>query len=212
MDWLAPVILHLADLGPWGPVLFIALYVAASVTLAPAFVLTFAAGAVFGLWRGTALVYVGAVLGSSAVYALASPLAESRLLRWIDRDARVAAVRKAVAGEGVWVMFLLRLSPLVPYNLLNYALALSGARYRDFLVASVGMLPAIVMYVYYGKVVGDVAALAAGVAPPRGAEYYLLLGVGLVATVVAATAVTRAARRAMTESATPNSQLPTSNS
>ena len=65
-------------------------------------------------------------------------------------------------------MFLLRLSPLVPYNLLNYALALSGVAYRDYLLASVGMLPAIIMYTYYGKVVGDVAALAAGVAPPRG--------------------------------------------
>src|SRR5687767_10149769 len=194
MDWLGPFIRQLADLGRWAPVIFIAVYIVASIVLAPAFLLTFAAGAVFGLWRGTLLVYVGAVLGSSAVYALASPLARSRLLRWIDRDPRVAAVRRAVVGEGVWVMFLLRLSPLVPYNLLNYALALSGVRYRDFLMASVGMLPAIVMYVYYGKVVGDVAALAAGVAPPRGLEYYALLAVGLVATVVATTTVTKAAR------------------
>ncbi len=96
-------------------------------------------------------------------------------------------------------MFLLRLSPLVPYNLLNYALALSGVRYRDYMLASVGMLPAIVMYVYYGKVVGDVAALAAGVAPPRGPEYYVLLAVGLLATVVATTMITRAARRAIDE-------------
>jgi uncharacterized membrane protein YdjX (TVP38/TMEM64 family) len=199
MEWLAPVVLQLAELGSQGPLIFIAVYIAASVALAPAFLLTFAAGAVFGLWRGTLLVYVGAVLGSSTVYALASPLARSRLLRWLDRDPRVAAVRQAVVGEGVWVMFLLRLSPLVPYNLLNYALALSGVRYRDFLLASVGMLPAIVMYVYYGKVVGDVAALAAGVAPPRGLEYYALLAVGLAATVVATTTVTKAARRAIEE-------------
>jgi uncharacterized membrane protein YdjX (TVP38/TMEM64 family) len=106
-------------------------------------------------------------------------------------------VRLAVAGEGAWVMFLLRLSPVIPFVLLNYALALSGVRYRDYLLASVGMLPAITMYVYYGKVAGDVARLAAGVAPPRGPEYYLLLAIGLVATVVAATAVTRAARRTL---------------
>src|SRR5688500_12205594 len=200
MDWLTPVVLQIADLGAWGPLLFIAAYVAASIALAPAFLLTFAAGAVFGLWRGTMLVYIGAVLGSSAVYALASPLARSRLLRWLDRDPRVAAVRRAVVGEGFWVMFLLRLSPLVPYNLLNYALAMSGVRYQDFLAASVGMLPAIIMYVYYGKVVGDVAALAAGVAPPRGPEYYVLLAVGLVTTVVATTLITKAARRSIEES------------
>jgi uncharacterized membrane protein YdjX (TVP38/TMEM64 family) len=194
-DWLAALVLRLADLGAWAPVLFVAAYVAASISLAPAFVLTFAAGAVFGLWRGTLLVYVGAVLGSSAVYALAAPLARSRLLRWIDRDPRVAAVRQAVVGQALWTMFLLRLSPLVPYVLLNYALALSGVRFRDYLLASVGMLPAIVMYTYYGKVAGDVAALAAGVAPPRGPEYYALLAVGLAATVLATTSITKAARR-----------------
>ena len=188
--------LVLADLGPWAPVLFVVAYILASITLAPAFLLTFAAGAVFGLWRGTILVYVGAVLGSSAVFAIASPLGRSRFLRRLDRDPRVAAVRSAVADEGAWVMFLLRLSPVVPFVLLNYALALSGVRYRDFIVASVGMLPAIVMYVYYGKVAGDVAKIAAG-APPRGPVYYALLVVGLIATVVATTAVTRAGRKAM---------------
>ena len=181
--------------------MFIAAYVVASVMLAPAFLLTFAAGAVFGLWRGTLLVYVAASLGSSAVFAIASPLADSRFLKWLRKDPRVAAVRNAVVGEGAWVMFLLRLSPVVPFVFLNYALALSGVRYRDFMAASVGMLPAIVMYVYYGKVAGDVAKLAAGIAPPRGPAYYTLLVVGLIATVVATTAVTRAARRSMKNAA-----------
>ena len=197
MDWLGSVLLRLAQLGPLGAVLFVGAYIAASLTLAPAFLLTFAAGAVYGLWRGTLLVYVGAVLGSSAVFALASPLARSRLLRWVDRDPRVAAVRMAIVGDAVWVMFLLRLSPLVPFVLLNYALAVSGVRYKDFLIASVGMLPAIVMYVYYGKIVGDVAKITAGIAPPRGPAYWVLVSIGLVATIVATTMITRAARRAI---------------
>jgi uncharacterized membrane protein YdjX (TVP38/TMEM64 family) len=94
-------------------------------------------------------------------------------------------------------MFLLRLSPLVPFNILNYALALSGVRYRDFAIALLGMIPAIVMYAYYGKVVGDVAALAAGVSPPRGPEYYVMLVLGLVAIIASTTMITRAARRAI---------------
>jgi uncharacterized membrane protein YdjX (TVP38/TMEM64 family) len=196
-DWIKSVALALSDLGPWGAVVFVAAYVVATVTLAPAFLLSMAAGAVFGLWRGTLLVFAGAVLGASAVFAIASPLSRSRLLRRLDRDPRVAAVRRAVTGEGAWVMFLLRLSPAVPFVLLNYALALSGARYRDFLVASVGMLPAIVVYVYYGKVAGDVAKLATGLVPPRGPEYYVLLVVGLAATVAATHAITKAARNAM---------------
>jgi len=199
MDWLAAVVLRLAELGPWAPFIFIALYVVAAVTLAPAFLLTVAAGALFGVWRGTLFVFIGAVLGASAAYAVSVRLTRLPFLSWLDRDRRVIIVRQAVAGEGAWVQFLLRLSPLVPFNLLNYALGLSHVRFRDFLVASVGMLPAIVMYTYYGKVVGDVAALAAGVAPPRGPEYYLLLTVGLVTTVLSATLITRAAKRAIEE-------------
>jgi uncharacterized membrane protein YdjX (TVP38/TMEM64 family) len=196
-EWIAAVVSHLSTLGPWGPVLFIGLYIVASVTMAPAFVLTFAAGAVWGLWRGSLYVYLGAVFGASTVYFLAGKLLRSRVIGWLDREPRVAAVRRAVAEQGVWMMFLLRLSPLVPFVQLNYALVLSGVRYRDYLIATVGMWPTIVMYVYYGKVAGDIAALAAGVAPKRGAEYYVLLVVGLVATIVATTMVTRAAKKAM---------------
>lgn len=197
-EWIASVVSQLATLGLWGAVLFVGIYIIASVTMAPAFVLTFAAGAVWGLWRGSLLVYIGAVLGASTVYFLAARLVRSRVITWIDREPRLAAVRRAVAEQGVWLMFLLRLSPLVPFVQLNYVLVLSGVRYRDYLIATVGMWPTIVMYVYYGKVAGDVAALAAGVAPPRGPEYYVLLVVGLVATIVASTMVTRAAKKAMT--------------
>src|SRR6187549_979995 len=185
MNWLEMLVQQLAGLGAWGPVLFVGIYILAAITLAPAFLLTFSAGAVFGLWRGTLLTYVGAVLGASAVYAVAAPLARSRLLRWIDRDPRMAATRRAVVKDSAWIMFLLRLSPLVPYNLLNYTLALSGVSYRDYLLASVGMIPAIIMYAYYGKVAGDVTRLAAGVVPARGTEYYVMLMIGLVATFVA---------------------------
>lgn len=199
MDWLAPLVRQLADFGSWAPALFIVLYILAAITLAPAFLLTFSAGAVFGLWRGTALTYVGAVLGASAVYGLAAPLARSRLLRWIDRDPRVAATRRAVGNDSAWIMFLLRLSPLVPYNLLNYALSLSGVSFRQYLVALTGMFPAIVMYAYYGKVAGDVTRIAAGVSPPRGTEYYAMMVVGLMATFAATHLIGRAAKKAMAQ-------------
>ena len=196
MDWLAQLLVRIGSMGPWAPVLFVVVYILFSIFLAPVFVLTVAAGAIFGLWRGTLLVFVTKMLSSSVVFCLASPLSRSRLMRWADRDPRVAAVRRAVADDGVWVMFLLRLSPVVPFVLLNYALALSGVRYRNFVIAMAGTLPSIVMYVYYGKIIGDVAKVAAGVSPPRGTEYYVLLVTGLIATVVATTSITRASKRA----------------
>ncbi len=184
MDWLAPAVLKLTQLGPWAPVLFTLLYIAAAVTCAPAFFLTVAAGAIFGVWQGSLIVFIAASLGASLVYAIGSRVANLAWMQRITRDPRVAAVRAAIRGDSVWIMFLLRLSPLVPYNVLNYALALSGVRYVDFVIALIGMIPAIIMYTYYGKVVGDVAALAAGVSPPRGPEYYALVVVGLVAIIV----------------------------
>jgi uncharacterized membrane protein YdjX (TVP38/TMEM64 family) len=196
MDWLAQLLVRIGSMGPWAPVLFVFVYILSSIFLAPVFVLTVAAGAIFGLWRGTLLVFVTKMLSSSVVFGLASPLSRSRLMRWADRDPRVAAVRRAVADDGVWVMFLLRLSPVVPFVLLNYALALSGVRYRNFVIAMAGTLPSIVMYVYYGKIIGDVAKIAAGVSPPRGTEYYVLLVTGLIGTVVATTSITRASKRA----------------
>lgn len=197
MSWLAALLLRVGELGPWGPILFALLYIAAAVTMAPAFVLSVAAGALFGVWRGSLLVFVSATLGATAAYGVARLLAGTRMVAWVMRDRRVAVVRRAVAHEGVWVQFLLRLSPIVPYVLLNYALGLSRVRVRDFLVACFGMIPTIVMYTYYGRVVGDVAKIAAGIAPPRGREYYVLLVVGLIATVIATMAITRAARHAI---------------
>jgi uncharacterized membrane protein YdjX (TVP38/TMEM64 family) len=186
----------LATAAPWAaPLLFAAVYVVASIALIPGAILTLLAGAVFGLARGIPIVFVSAVLGSSAAFAVARRLAHDRAARWLARDARAAAIANAVADEGWKVVLLLRLSPVFPYNLLNYALGASGVRYRDFLIGSIGMLPGTVLYTYYGKVVGDVASLAAGTAPPRGPEYYVLLGAGLAATVALTVVITRAARK-----------------
>jgi uncharacterized membrane protein YdjX (TVP38/TMEM64 family) len=94
---------------------------------------------------------------------------------------------------------LLRLSPAFPFSFMNYALGLTRIRFRDYMAASIGMLPGTVLYVYYGKLIGDVAALASGAAPARDASYYAVLGVGLIATVAVTALVARIASRALKE-------------
>ena len=96
MDWLAPVVLRITNLGPWAPVVFVLIYIAAALTMAPAFFLTMAAGALFGVWQGSVVVFAGASLGASAVYAVASPLARSRWMARLTRNPRIAAVRAAI--------------------------------------------------------------------------------------------------------------------
>ena len=187
-----------ASLGPWGPIAFVTGYIIACVAFIPGLVLTLAAGAIFG-WVGVAYVFVGAVLGATAAFLIARYVARSAIERKLARYPRFAAIDRAIAREGRKIVTLLRLSPAFPFNLLNYALGLTQVRLSDYLVAMVGIVPGTLLYVYAGKVLGDVAALAGGAAPPRGPGYYAVLGLGLAATVAVTTVVTRTARRALAE-------------
>jgi len=185
------------SLGVWGPVVFIAGYVVAAVAFVPGSVLTLAAGAIFGLAKGVVIVFIAAVLGSAAAFLVSRYVARRAIERRLAGNARFAAIDQAVGTQGRKIVFLLRLSPVFPFNLLNYGLGLTKVSFSDFLVASVGMLPGTLLYVYYGKLAGDVATLAGGVAVEKGTGYYAVLVLGLVATVVVTTLVTRIARRAL---------------
>jgi uncharacterized membrane protein YdjX (TVP38/TMEM64 family) len=169
------------------------------VAFVPGSVLTLAAGAIFGLAQGTVYVFVAAVLGSAAAFLAARHLARDAVERRIARNPRFGAIDRAVAAEGRKIVFLLRLSPVFPFTLLNYVLGLTRVRFADYLVASLGMIPGTLLYVYYGKLAGDVATLAAGAPAPRGVGYWTVLALGLAATVAVTTVVTRAAGRALRE-------------
>lgn len=188
------------DLGALGPMVFIVGYVVAAVVGIPGSLLTLAAGAIFGLGAGVAYVFVGATLGATAAFLVARYVARGFVERRLAGNARFRALDHAIAQNGRKIVFLLRLSPIFPFSLLNYALGLSQVRLLDYVVASVGMLPGTVLYVYYGKLAGDVAAVAGSSAPTRDAGYYTVLALGLLATIAVTTLVTRVARRALAES------------
>lgn len=187
------------SLGVWGPVVFIAGYVVAAVAFVPGSVLTLAAGAIFGLAKGVMIVFIAAVLGSAAAFLVSRYVARGAIERRLAGNTRFAAIDRAVGAHGRKIVFLLRLSPVFPFNLLNYGLGLTQVSFADFIIASVGMLPGTLLYVYYGKLAGDVAALASGSALEKGTGYYAVLLLGLVATVVVTTLVTRIARRALAD-------------
>lgn len=187
------------ELGALGPIVFIFGYAAAAIAFVPGSVLTLASGAIFGLAEGTLYVFVAAVLGSTGAFVLARYVARGAVEKRIEGDARFAAIDRAVGVEGRKIVFLLRLSPVFPFNLLNYALGLTKVSLLDYVVASIGMLPGTLLYVYTGKLIGDVAAVAGGVEIERGAGGWFVLGLGLVATLVVTLYVTRLARRALDE-------------
>lgn len=191
-----------ASLGALGPLVFILGYAVAIVAFVPASVLTLAAGAIFGLGAGVVYVFCAATLGSALAFLVSRYLARGVIEKRLAGNENFAAIDRAIAGEGRKIVFLLRLSPAFPFTLLNYALGLTRVRFADYLVASFGMLPGTFLYVYYGKLAGDVAALAGGAATPKDAGYYGVLALGLVATIAVTAVVTRTARRALAASTT----------
>lgn len=195
--YIPPFAAWVNGLGAWGPIVFILGYAAAVVAFLPGSLLTLAAGAIFGLGAGVAYAFVAAVLGSSAAFLVARYLARGAIERRLAGNARFAAIDRAVGAEGRKIVFLLRLSPAFPFSLLNYALGLTRVRFVDYLIAAIGMLPGTLLYVYYGKLAGDVAALAGGAAVEKGAGYYAVLALGLIATVVVTALITRTARNAL---------------
>jgi uncharacterized membrane protein YdjX (TVP38/TMEM64 family) len=186
-------------LGVWGPIAFIAGYVVAAVLFIPGSLLTLAGGAIFGLTKGVMIVFLAAVLGSSAAFLVSRYVARSSIERRLAGNARFAAIDRAVGAQGRKIVFLLRLSPVFPFTLLNYGLGLTNVRFVDYVIASIGMLPGTLLYVYYGKVIGDIAALAGGTAMEKGPADYAILILGLAATIVVTTIVTRIARRALSD-------------
>ncbi len=186
-------------LGFWGPAVFVFGYVIAVVAFVPAFLLTLSAGAIFGIVDGVIYVFVAATVGSCLAFLVSRYLARSAVEKKLEGKPKFSAIDRAVAAEGLKIVFLLRLTPAVPFNLLNYALGLTRVRFTDYAIASFGMLPGTLLYVYSGKLAGDVAALAGDPAIARGWGYYSLLALGLAATLAVTMVVTRSARHALAE-------------
>jgi uncharacterized membrane protein YdjX (TVP38/TMEM64 family) len=197
--YIQPFAQWVDGLGFWGPAVFILGYAIAVVAFVPASLLTLGAGAIFGIAHGVLYVFVAATVGSCAAFLVSRYLARSAVEKMLIGKPKFAAIDRAVEAEGLKIVFLLRLTPAVPFNLLNYALGLTRVRFADYGIASIGMLPGTLLYVYSGKLAGDVAAVAGNPAVARGWAYYSVLALGLVATLAVTMVVTRSARRALAE-------------
>jgi uncharacterized membrane protein YdjX (TVP38/TMEM64 family) len=183
--------------GAWAPLAFVGGYAVSTLVLVPGALPTMAAGVVFGLGAGTLYAFVGEVLGGVVAFWLARTVARPRIEARLAQSLRFAALDRAVAREGRRIVFMMRMSPAIPFNVLNYALGLSTIRFFDYLVASVAMLPGALLYVYYGKLIGDVAALASGAPIPRDAVYWTATVGGLLATIAVSVVLARVATRAL---------------
>jgi len=190
LDWIS-------GMGVWGPLIFMIIYVLACVFFLPGSILTLGAGVIFGVIEGTVIVSLSSTLGATAAFIVGRYFARDWVAKKIEGNPGFKTIDDAVAKEGWKIVGLTRLSPVFPFNLLNYAYGLTKVSLRDFFLASwIGMLPGTVMYVYIGSLVGDLARLGTGGRTRTTAEWALYV-VGFMATAMVTIYVTRIARSAL---------------
>ena len=199
LDWIR-------EQGVAGVVVFAVVYVAATVLFVPGSILTLGAGFVWGVVGGSIYVSIASTIGATAAFLVGRYLARDWVSSKVSGNARFAAIDSAVGEEGWKIVGLTRLSPVFPFNLLNYAYGLTKVTLRDYFFASwIGMFPGTVMYVYIGSLAGSLATVGAEERARTTGEW-LLYGVGLVATIAVTLFVTRLARKALSRKIDPGSE------
>ncbi|MDA1044067.1 MAG: TVP38/TMEM64 family protein [Verrucomicrobia bacterium] len=196
-EHLRQALAWIEGLGTKGYAFFVGIYVLACVLFVPGSILTLGSGAIYGVVLGSILVSLGSTIGAVAAFLIGRYFARNMIAKKIEGNARFAAIDSAVANEGWKIVGLTRLSPIFPFNLLNYAYGLTKVSLRDYVLASwIGMMPGTVMFVYVGSLAGDLASVG-GEGRGRTPVEWALDAVGLLATVVVTVFVTRVARKAL---------------
>jgi uncharacterized membrane protein YdjX (TVP38/TMEM64 family) len=187
------------SLGSVGAIAFITLYIIASIAFLPGSILTLGAGVVFGVILGSLYVFIGATLGATAAFLVGRYLARSWVSQKIEGNNKFRAIDEAVATEGFKIVFLTRLSPVFPFNLLNYAFGVTGVSLKDYFLGCIGMIPGTIMYVYIGSLAGSLARIGTDEQPTNHTVQWTIRIIGFIATVGVTVYVTRLARKALEE-------------
>ena len=209
-DTLVQVMESLAQFGIMGLVIGALLYIPACVLFLPGSLVTLGIGSLaailfpgkllLAILAGTLTVSLGSVSGASAAFLLGRTLARDAITRKLENNPRFKALDRAIEQRGLKMVFLLRLSPIFPFNFLNYALGLTPIRFRDYLLASwIGMLPATILYVYLGTGITSLANTAAGMDTPASPWVTALKIIGFIATATLVIYISRTAKKVLDE-------------
>lgn len=189
------------DLGAIAPIAFMLIYIVSTVAFLPGSVLTLGAGIVFGVIQGSIYVFIGATIGATLAFLVGRYLARGWISKKIAGNKKFGAIDLAVGKEGFKIVLLTRLSPIFPFNLLNYGLGVTGVSLKDYVLASVGMIPGTIMYVYIGSLAGSIATIGSETQPDANpiAQWAIRI-LGFAATVAVTLYVTKLAQKALDES------------
>jgi len=183
---------------PLGAVAFVPLYALWVTLLLPGVWASMLAGALYGPWWGSLIVFVGACLGAEAAFLLGRTWLREWARRRLSAVPKLQAVEQAVSREVLKLVLLTRLSPAFPFSLLNLAYGLSEVSWRHYSIGLIGILPGTILFCSLGALAGDVARFGEVLSGQADAGTWALRIVGLLATVASVWVAGRAARRALT--------------
>ncbi|CAA2997945.1 TVP38 TMEM64 family membrane slr0305 [Olea europaea subsp. europaea] len=151
------------DLGPWGPLVLAVAYIPLTVLAVPASVLTLGGGYLFGLPVGFVADSIGATIGSGAAFLLGRTIGRSFVISKLKDYPQFNAVAIAIRKSGFKIVLLLRLVPLLPFNVLNYLLSVTPVSIGHYMLASwLGMMPITFALVYVGTTLKDLSDVTHG--------------------------------------------------
>ncbi|MGD0074218.1 MAG: TVP38/TMEM64 family protein [Candidatus Binataceae bacterium] len=144
-------------MGVWGPALIAAAYVPACLFVVPGMFLTIASGYLFGITTGAITAWIGSTAGATAAFIAGRVLARELVVAGMSGNPKRAGMDQAISDHGVRFAILTRLTPLIPFNLLNYVLGMSGISLGQFVLGSwIGLIPVTLMYAYLGTLLKQV--------------------------------------------------------
>ncbi|AUT01125.1 TVP38/TMEM64 family protein [Nostoc sp. CENA543] len=200
---LQTLVARVNSLGVWGAIAYIIIYNLATLLFIPGSLLTLKAGCLFGVVWGSIYVLIAALIGATLAFLIGRYLSRDWVTRLLDNYPKFKAIDQAVSQEGWKIVLLTRLSPIFPFNLLNYAFGVTQISLKDYILGSLGILPGTVMYVYIGSLATDLATLDnthQQVTPEAKILQLAMQIIGLIATVGVTIYVTKIAQKALAKS------------
>ncbi|CAL1362005.1 unnamed protein product [Linum trigynum] len=195
------------DLGPWGPLVLVLVYIPLTVLAVPASVLTLGGGYLFGLPVGFIADSIGATLGATAAFLVGRTVGRPYIISKLKNYPKFQAVTIAVERSGFKIVLLLRLVPLLPFNMLNYLLSVTPVRVGDFVLASMlGVMPITFALVYVGTTLNDLSAITHGWAEASKMRWIFMV-LGLAISGVLFFLIGRIAKAALEKALSENSDL-----
>jgi len=193
-------LLWVKSLGSTGIIAFIIIYNLATVLFIPGSLLTLGGGALYGMFFGTVYVIFAAILGATFAFLIGRYFAKNWVSKQMLDHPKFQAIDQAVAKEGFKIVLLARLSPVFPFNLLNYVLGVTSVSLQDYILGSLGMIPGTLMYVYLGSLAGDITLLGTpqDIGSGQIAQWIVRI-IGCLATVGVTIYITHISKKALTQ-------------